>query len=108
MKEKSFKNSLADNCLYYLDKGEINKNIHLLLYVDDIIIATYEQDTMFRFKQYLHSCFRMTDLNEIKISLGISVERNEETISMNQITYLKNVLQKFGMSDSKSIDTLYH
>ena len=105
MKEKGFKNSLADNCLYYLDKGVINKNIYLLLYVDDIIIVTYEQDSMFRFKQYLHSCFRMTDLNEIKIFLGISVERNEETISINQITYLKNVLQKFGMSDCKSIDT---
>ena len=60
---------------------------------------------MFRLKQYLHSCFRMTDLSEIKIFLGISVERNEETISINQITYLKDVLQKFRMSDCKSIVT---
>ena len=48
IKEKGFKNSLADNCLYYLDKSEINKNIYLLLYVDNIIIVTYEQDTMFK------------------------------------------------------------
>ena len=47
----------------------------------------------------------MTDLNEIKIFLGISVERNEERISINQITYLKNVLQKFCVIDCKSIDT---
>ena len=38
MKEKGFKNSLADNFLYYIDKDEINENIYLLLYVDDIVL----------------------------------------------------------------------
>lgn len=45
----------------------------------------------------------MTDLNEIKLFLGIRIERTCNKITLDQSLYLNNVLKKFSMSDCKSI-----
>lgn len=49
--------------------------------------------------------FCMVDLNEIKLFLGINIERNEHEISLDQSIYLKTVLNKFNMSDCKAVNT---
>lgn len=99
LKDMGFKNSKVDPCLYILDKNNIDKNIYIVLYVDDLIISTKNKEILQVYKNNLMQKFQMTDLNEIKVFLGITVERTENTISLNQSTYLQNVLNSFSMSD---------
>lgn len=105
LRKHCFVNSPADRCLYFLDKGHITRNIYLILYVDDLIIVTYDEITMRNFKLYLMKQFSMKDLNEINLFLGIRVERKDKVITLDQTTYLESVLKKFGMIDCKQIST---
>lgn len=105
LKEKGFKNSSVDRCIYILDKGNVLENIYVVLYVDDLVIATAKIETMNSFKNYLKIKFCMTDLNEIKLFLGIKIERNGNKISMDQNAYIKTILHKFNMSDCNPINT---
>ena len=102
---KGFRNSSVDRCIYILDKGDISKNIYIVLYVDDLVIATANQDSMQNFKNYLKNKFRMTDLDEIKFFIGIKIVRSENRISLDQSAYVKTILDRFKMADCKTIST---
>lgn len=105
LKRLEFNSSSVDPCLYFLDKGHVHKNIYVILYVDDIVLVTANENTMKGFKAYLSNEFRMVDLQEIKLFLGIQIERNNQEISLNQSAYLKTVLSKFNMDECKAIST---
>jgi hypothetical protein len=47
----------------------------------------------------------MTDGGELNFFLGIHIERNDDTLKIDQIQYLKNILKKFNMDDSHPIST---
>lgn len=76
-----------------------------MLYVDDFLIATYDNTTMTNFKNYLMAKFKMVDLNEIKLFLGIRIERTEKSISLDQSFYLKTALSNFNMSECKPVNS---
>lgn len=105
LKEIGFKSSLVDPCLYILDKNSIDKNIYIVLYVDDLIICAKNKQDLLLFKKCLMQKFDMTDLNEIKMFLGIRIERNNGKLTLDQSLYLKNVLSKFSMSDCNSCNS---
>ena len=49
--------SYADYSLFSYRQGDVS--LHVLVYVDDLIIAGSSHDVILRFKQYLSSCFHM-------------------------------------------------
>lgn len=98
-----FKTSPADRCIYFLDRGDISKNIYVILYVDDVVIICKDLKTMMSFKRYLMSEFSMVDLGSIRLFLGIKFERGNEEITMSQCAYIDAVLKKFNMSDCNPI-----
>ena len=79
--------------------------MYLFLYVDDLVIATESLETMCKFKTYLMSKFRMTDLFGIKHFIGIKIWRKNNEVHLSQSAYIKNILNKFNMSDCKSVST---
>lgn len=81
------------------------QNIYVVLYVDDICIATGSNNTMQNFKQFLMKRFSMVDLGRINFFLGIRIERSEEKITLDQTAHLKSVLNKFNMSDCNAVST---
>lgn len=99
LKELGFKRSEVDPCLYILDKQCIDDNVYIVLYVDDLILCTKRQTNLQLYKDCLMQKFNMVDLNEIKLFLGIRIERTRDTITLDQSIYLQNVLSKFSMSD---------
>ena len=103
--EAGFQNSPVDRCMYILNKGHISRNIYVVLYVDDLVIATADINKMNNFKNYLMKKFSMVDLKEIKYFLGIKIERNIDKITLDQSAYIKNVLLKYRMSECNSINT---
>lgn len=105
LKEKGFQNSEVDRCIYFLDRGSVYKNIYVVLYVDDLVIACADIDTLSGFKNYLMSKFKMTDLKDINYFLGIKVTRYNDKILLDQSAYIKIVLNKFKMHDCNPVKT---
>ena len=91
--ENGFVKSKADPCLFTKSaKGEI---VHLLVWIDDIIVAASNQENLDETKALLHEKFDMKDLlGELKYFLGIKFERTVETISMSQKDYIDKILKK--------------
>lgn len=105
LKQHNFMSSTGDRCLYFLNKDHMYENIFVIIYVDDLVIITGKMDTMSNFKNYLTKHFRMVDLKEINLFLGIKIQRNETEISLDKSVFLKTVLNKFNMIDCKSVNT---
>ena len=59
-------------------KGEVE--IRVLVYVDDLVIASNCLERLEKFKTYLGTCFHMKDLGRLKYFLGIEVARSDEGI----------------------------
>ncbi|KMQ82111.1 retrovirus-related pol polyprotein from transposon tnt 1-94 [Lasius niger] len=58
-------------------------------------------------KARLSEQFRMTDLGEARHFLGIRIQRNETTgeLYLDQETYLRRVLERYGIRDCKPVST---
>lgn len=91
----------ADPCVY------VNKErtIFLLVYVDDILIASKSYGDRKGAIDILKKWFAIKDLGEAKYCLGIEIIRARESISLSQSGYIKNLLIKFGMDDCKGANT---
>lgn len=73
------------------------------MYVDDVLVSSKDEQTLLKCKEWLKKKFIMTDLNEIKLFLGIRIEWTWNKMTLDQSSYLNNVLKKFSMSDCKPI-----
>lgn len=91
--------------MYFLDQGYVTKNIYVILYVDDLVIATKDEITTTHFKKFLMKQFDMIALKELNYFLGIRIQRSKFQISLDQITYLKSILRKFNMSEGNPAST---
>lgn len=106
MKSNSFERSQLDNCVYY---GRLHNEeyIYLLLYVDDILIASKNKKQVGELKILLNSEFDMKDLGEAKKILGVEItrDRTKGTLTISQEGYLLKVLGNFQMDQCKSVAT---
>lgn len=68
LKSFGFVESYEDYSLFSF--MEANICLHILVYVDDFIIAGNDATTIERFKNYLHRCFKMKDLGKLKYFFG--------------------------------------
>ncbi|KAL0367723.1 UNVERIFIED_CONTAM: Retrovirus-related Pol polyprotein from transposon TNT 1-94 [Sesamum radiatum] len=77
--------------------------IFLVLYVDDMLIASPSLTLIAELQNNLGKSFEMKDLGNAKKIIGMSIERNgkNSTIFLNQSAYIRNVLAKFSMKDAK-------
>ncbi|KAH9717385.1 hypothetical protein KPL71_021793 [Citrus sinensis] len=79
--------------------------IYLLLYVDDMLIASKNRDEIERLKKQLASEFEMKDLGDAQRILGMKIHRDKknESVWLTQKSYLKKVLERFGMDDKTKL-----
>lgn len=103
IKRLGFAQSEHDRCLYTRKKDKAKT--YLLLYVDDIIIASNNENELKIIKASLKQEFCMTDLGELHYFLGIKIDKSKEGLLLSQSTYLKNLLQRFNMEDCKPSKT---
>jgi len=71
--------------------------IYLVLYIDDMLIASTNRSSIDKLRVRLLSKFEMKDLGEAKRILGVEIERDrvKGKVSLTQKAYLQKVLQKF-------------
>ena len=97
---QNYTRSNFDHCVYF-HKLQDGSFIYLLLYVDDMLIASRNQGKICRLKAQLSKEFEMKDLGGAKKILGMEIARDRQrgTLCLTQKQYLKKVLQRFGMSE---------
>jgi len=66
-----FEMNLVDNYMYHKFGG--SKYIFLVLYVDDILLATNDIGMLHKTKRFLSRNFKMKDLGDASIVLGIQI-----------------------------------
>jgi hypothetical protein len=99
------KRSLYDSCVYI--KFVVGSPIHLLLYVDDILIAAKIKIDITNLKAQLSSKFEMKDLDIAKKILGMEISRDKKAglLFLSHHGYVQKVLRCFNMHDSKPVST---
>jgi hypothetical protein len=95
----------ADPCVYIKRKGE--DFIIAVLYVDDMLFAHNWPEGMDQARKGLAASFSLTLLGEPRLLLGMRVTRNisENTISLDQTHYIKELAERYQMIGCKPVDT---
>nr|GEV61297.1 retrovirus-related Pol polyprotein from transposon TNT 1-94 [Tanacetum cinerariifolium] len=75
------------------------------IYVDDIIFESTCQEMCDDFAKIMHDKFKMSMMGELNILLGLQIKQFEDGIFFNQSKYIKEMLKKFGLEDSKPMKT---
>ena len=94
-----FTQSNADYTHFSFVKG--STSLHILVYIDDFIIASNDLSVLQRFKNYLSECFHMKDLGKLKYFLGIEVARSNEGIFISQCKYVLDIVAETGLLGAK-------
>ena len=75
--------------------------IALLVYVDDILIASNDVHAVEEFKVFLDQEFKLKDLGNLKFYLGLEVAKLEQDISLYQRKYALEILKYAGITRCK-------
>ncbi|GJR45098.1 retrovirus-related pol polyprotein from transposon TNT 1-94 [Tanacetum coccineum] len=94
---------MVDNTLF--TKKKSSNLIIIQIYVDDIIFGSTCQDMCDEFAKIMHDEFEMSMMGELNFFLGLQIKQIEDGIFFNQSKYIKEMLKKFGLEDSKPMKT---
>ncbi|GJW31514.1 retrovirus-related pol polyprotein from transposon TNT 1-94 [Tanacetum coccineum] len=98
-----YKIGMVDNTLF--TKKKSSNLIIIQIYVDDIIFGSTCQDMCDEFAKIMHDEFEMSMMGELNFFLGLQIKQMEDGIFFNQSKYIKEMLKKFGLEESKPIKT---
>ena len=94
-----FKRSKTDPCVYR--KGDML----IAVYVDDFLIFYHQKVDLEELRKMLHQNFNMKDIGLARSCLGITITQGADFIQIDQSHYVKEVLDRFGMTNCKSAPT---
>ncbi|KAH9685562.1 Integrase catalytic domain-containing protein [Citrus sinensis] len=101
--ENDFSMGKADTTLFVKHK---NQDILIVqIYVDDIIFGSTNELLCKEFSSCMSKEFEMSIMGELKYFLGLQIKQNKERIFINQAKYVKDLLKRFGIDDSKTKNT---
>jgi hypothetical protein len=103
LKDKGFKRGTTDNNLYI--KTEDNDFLIVLVYVDDIIFGCNKNSLVQWFASAMESEFKMSMIGELSFFLGLQITQRPEGMFISQEKYLREMLKRFQMEDSKPVGT---
>ncbi|GJR07961.1 retrovirus-related pol polyprotein from transposon TNT 1-94 [Tanacetum coccineum] len=94
---------LVDNTLFTK-----KRNSHIIIvkiYVDDIIFGLTCHELCDDFSKIMHDEFEKSMMGELNFFLGLQIKQLEDGIFFNQSKYVKEMLKKVSLEDSKPIKT---
>jgi len=91
--------------VYFKNKNDML--VIVLIYVDDLMVASNDERALTALKSELAGMFDMKDMGLLKYCLGIEFEQNLEKheIKMHQQCYAKEVIKQFDMENSNTVST---
>eukprot|EP00253_Pinus_taeda_P033860 PITA_33860 len=104
LRQQGFIKGSTDSNIYI--RIDNDKLLILVVYADDIIFGSNEEHTSQNFALVMQKEFEMSMLGELTYFLGLQVQQNKDGIFISKTKYLKQILKKYGMEDSKPVCTL--
>ena len=100
--QNGFKENTIDRCIYL--RVSESSYIFLVLYVDDILLASNNFDLLIETKHMLSTHFDMKDLGEASYVLGVKIlrDRANGVLKLSQTTYVEKILKRFNMHNYSS------
>lgn len=101
----NFQRCQTDNCVYFQRDGDCI--VIIALYVDDMILAASTKEKINEIITKLNNEVEADDRGPISFYLGMQIERDGErgSIRIHQEEYTKQLLQNWGMQNSKPVST---
>jgi hypothetical protein len=104
MKNNGGRRTPSDPCVYVF--GENDERVIIIIYVDDLILASKKLEKLNEVKKNMKSEFKMKDLGPINNILVIHIQRNGTgKIHLSQERYVEELIAKFNMQDAKIAST---
>ena len=94
--ELGLQQSEVDPCLFF----SIEMDIWIMVYVDDLILATKTIEAQARVIAFLEQCFRMKRIGSPSMFLGMNIDHcvKNKSILLSQRTYIQKVVSDFQHS----------
>ena len=101
-----FQENKLDDCVYLKVSG--SKFIFLILYVDDILLATNALSLLHETKRFLSKNFEMKDMKSASfvLSIEIHIDRSKKILGLSQKSYITKVVERFQMQNCSTISCL--
>ena len=91
--------------IVYVRKGFDGAALWMIIYVDDILLMSTCLKTISAVKQELMSLFKMTDIGQVNVFLGVEFKRVSDGLELSQRKYTRDILAKFNMLQCKPVST---
>ncbi|KAK1681269.1 hypothetical protein QYE76_042117 [Lolium multiflorum] len=95
--------SKSDMSLFIYRKYKVT--IYMLIYVDDIIVASSSQAATDALLMDLRQEFALKDLGDLSFFLGVEVKKVSNGLVLNQSKYAQEVLTRVGMANCTGMPT---
>ena len=84
-----------------------NDTIYLLIYVDDLLLCSKNENLINKVKVALSKRFKMKDMGKIKEYLGITVnfDYRKNVMTLDQTKYIESLSKKFNLENSRLYNT---
>ncbi|CAI7907603.1 unnamed protein product [Closterium sp. NIES-54] len=105
LEEMGFRTSSCDESLFL--KGEGEKLVLFLVYVDDILLFSSSMKEIQKVQQQLMKNFKCKTLGEVKYDLGMHVERDldHRWLKLHQENFIKELGEKCGIENERKVAT---
>ncbi|GJR23254.1 retrovirus-related pol polyprotein from transposon TNT 1-94 [Tanacetum coccineum] len=98
-----FSKGVVDPTLFTRQVG--NDLLLVQIYVDDIIFASTNTAMCNEFANQMTTKFKMSMMGQISFFLGLQISQRPRDIFINQSKYASEIVKKYGMLTSDSVDT---
>jgi hypothetical protein len=105
LEKMGFKRIVCEHSIWIFIKD--NVCIIVLVFIDDMTIASKSKEAIESVKKELKQCFKLRDLGPTSWLLGVEVTRDSSkcSLSLSQRQYIKTLLECFNLSDCNPIST---
>ena len=96
---------MFDTCVYIYNHN--NTVVILNLYVDDLLIIGGNIQVIETIKEKLMGKFKMTDMGDVSLVLGMQVtrDRRRDSLTITQENYTKSTLDRLGMGSCNPLSS---
>ncbi|GJU29915.1 retrovirus-related pol polyprotein from transposon TNT 1-94 [Tanacetum coccineum] len=100
---QEFSKGAVDPTLFTRKEG--NDILLVQIYVDDIIFASTDPALCDVFANIMSSKFKMSMMGKMSFFLELQISQSPRGIFINQSKYAQEIIKKYGMKSSDSVDT---
>nr|GEU63975.1 uncharacterized mitochondrial protein AtMg00810-like [Tanacetum cinerariifolium] len=85
---------------------KVGNNLLLIqIYVDDIVFASTNNAMCNEFANLMNTKFKMSMMGQMSFFLGLQISQSPRGIFLNQSKYASEIIKKYGLISSDSVDT---